>query len=473
MSMNTELLQFMDGTLAPEQEAELLHRLSVSPERREILRSFFNMKVVMERDRNSIAVPYAAEQKLWASLGQMMPPMVQNAAAPAAAALETAAVTAARTGFFRSAFSMASVAALCLLIGLGSGYFAGKNSAQENTIAQSPLGLAAGQPSASVPDAGNFSAAATSPVGRLPQQVSPSAKLFAERTKSPFHYFNAAQHSIIPSTEAPLDNEMQNVGGHNDVTENLNAPVAVAPVNPAMPQISSVAPKQIAEANVNTQYMRDPSQFSLRSPFEMGEITNIPQKSFIQKFEFYFNEGIGKQFPNNAATNVSMPVVTNSSISALFQPFANTPGVLSHFWGGGSFGTANVTQKKLRLDLDPVTKNYVMISEPVHVQTTWGGGMLQFRIPVSRKLALTATGTIGNSSVGAILGGEIGMHADVTSDVGIVLGFRGTHISYNIDQQQQDLINQAKTLGLGIPTSALGNQLSYNFEISSGIYFHF
>lgn len=126
MSMNTELLQFMDGTLAPDQEAELLHRLSVSPERREILRSFYNMKTLLERDRNSIAVPYAAEQKLWASLGQMMPPIARDAAAPTAAVLETAATTASHSGFFNSTFTAASVAVICLLIGLGSGYFAGK-----------------------------------------------------------------------------------------------------------------------------------------------------------------------------------------------------------------------------------------------------------------------------------------------------------------------------------------------------------
>jgi len=44
MSMNTELLQFLDGTLAPDREAELLHRLSVSPERRELLRSYFKQQ---------------------------------------------------------------------------------------------------------------------------------------------------------------------------------------------------------------------------------------------------------------------------------------------------------------------------------------------------------------------------------------------------------------------------------------------
>ena len=41
------------------------------------------------------------------------------------------------------------------------------------------------------------------------------------------------------------------------------------------------------------------------------------------------------------------------------------------------------------------------------------------------------------------------------------------------DQQQQDLINQGKALGLSIPADAQGSQLSYNFELNAGIYFHF
>src|SRR5690349_14529897 len=98
MSMTTELLQFLDGTLSPDAEAELLHRMSVSPERRNLLRSFINQQALFQRDRNSIAVPYSAEQKLWARLGEMMPPLVQNAAAPSA--VGTAIATVPHTGIF-------------------------------------------------------------------------------------------------------------------------------------------------------------------------------------------------------------------------------------------------------------------------------------------------------------------------------------------------------------------------------------
>jgi hypothetical protein len=463
--MNTELLQFLDGTLAPEQEAELLHRLSVSPERRDLLRSYFNQQQLFQRDRNSIAVPYAAEQKLWASLGAMMPPAVQNAAAPAAAVIETAATTASRTGFFNSAFSVASVALICLLIGLGSGYFAGKNSNTDNIVAENaPVGrtLSPSLTMSKTPEMGH--------IGQIERIVDPISN--AKNNYS----FSKSQNIVVPNPGAPLETEtIANANGENiahaDITMNNSGEETTT--NSFLPEISSVTPKQIADANINIAHMHDPWHYAANSPFDMDESSVQSHKSFIQEFEFYFNTGIGKQFPNNAATNVSMPVVTNSSISFLWQGLANTPGVLSHLWIGGSFGTANVTQKKLRLDLDPVAKSYVMMSDPVHVQTTWYGGMLQYRVAASRKIAFTATGTIGNSSVGRVLGAELGMHVDATSDVGFVLGLRGIHISYSVDQQQQDLINQGKTLGLSVPGSSLGNQLSYNIEGSLGVYFHF
>jgi hypothetical protein len=460
MSMNTEILQFLDGTLAPDSEAELLHRLSVSPERRDLLRSFINQQVLFQRDRNSIAVPYAAEQKLWAQLGTMMSPLMENAAAPAAAAIETAATTASRTGIFNSVFSAASVAVICLLLGLGAGFYAGKNSNTNSLITNAPA-MQTGSPSLTTNEnLGN---------------IAPTGSISNKANVRNNHPMGESQNIFAPIPGAPLENNVpQNINNENianaDNTNNINGD-AIA--NSALPEISMVVPKQIGENNFNAPLVRDPNQYWEHSPFSNDD--QMVQKTFLQKWEFYFNEGIGKQFPNNAATNVSMPVITNSSISALFQPFANSSGGLSRFWGGGSFGTANVTMKKFRIaqkdPLDPKS-GYEMVSDLVHVQTTYLGGLLQYRIPVSRKVAFTVAGTAAGSSAGTILGGEIGAHYDATSDVGIVVGVRGTHLSYNVDAQQQQVIAQGIT-SFGVTAAAQTTQPSYNFEISSGIYFHF
>jgi len=144
MEKNTEILQFLDGALTHEEEAELLHRLSVSPERRDVLRSYIDQRVVFQRDREAINVPYAAEQKLWARLGEMMP------VAPAATAVTSSGTTAVMnaTQGFRW-FSVASVGAVCVVIGLLTGLYLGRNRGTDvtSTPTQQTI-LAVEQPSA-------------------------------------------------------------------------------------------------------------------------------------------------------------------------------------------------------------------------------------------------------------------------------------------------------------------------------------
>src|ERR1043165_8140481 len=70
-NVTIQLQEFLDGSLTHEAEAELLHRLSVSPERREMLRSYMKQQAIISSDRAAISVPYAAEQKLWAALATM------------------------------------------------------------------------------------------------------------------------------------------------------------------------------------------------------------------------------------------------------------------------------------------------------------------------------------------------------------------------------------------------------------------
>ena len=468
MSMNTELLQFMDGTLAPEQEAELLHRLSVSPERREILRSFFNMKVLLERDRNSIAVPYAAEQKLWARLGGLMPPAMQNAAVPAV--IETAATSVSRTGIFSTAFSVAAVAVICLLVGLGSGFFVGKNTTAPNVIAESsPAGqtLSPSLVMSETPDVGKIR-----PMGRMADPIS---------TLKHTHSRGESQNTFAPNPGAPLD-----IGaGANASPANANADPANADreISKAKTEslntyadISSVTPKQMPETSFNSPNVRDPNHYWEHSPFSMEE--QGPQKTFLQKWEFYVNfPSIGKQFPNNTATNVSMPIVTNQSIGASYQPWDNSRSIFRNVWFGLTLGTANVTQRKysiLQKDPSDPKQGYEMAADLVHVQTSYIGGLLQYRIPIGAKWAGTITGMGAPSSAGTLWSAELGAHYEATSNFGIVAGVRGTYLSYNLDLQQQQVIAQGvSAFGIPAPVASQTKQQSYNLEISSGIYFHF
>jgi len=73
MTLNERLLEFLDGSLPADDEAELLHTLSVSPEKRELLRNFMNGQSLLAKDRMALQVPYATESALWAKLDAVMP----------------------------------------------------------------------------------------------------------------------------------------------------------------------------------------------------------------------------------------------------------------------------------------------------------------------------------------------------------------------------------------------------------------
>ena len=50
MTLNERILDFLDGSLPADDEAELLHRLSVSPEKRGLLRDFMEQRALIARE---------------------------------------------------------------------------------------------------------------------------------------------------------------------------------------------------------------------------------------------------------------------------------------------------------------------------------------------------------------------------------------------------------------------------------------
>ena len=124
MTLNERILDFLDGSLPAEDEAELLHSLSVSPEKRGMLRSFMLQGSLLARDAKSLTVPYAAEQRLWARMDRVLPIAANEDAGTTLVPLPLS-----NAGFLARAFngttSRAMLAALMLLAGIGIGYFAG------------------------------------------------------------------------------------------------------------------------------------------------------------------------------------------------------------------------------------------------------------------------------------------------------------------------------------------------------------
>lgn len=436
-NISESLQQFLDGSLSGDQEAELLHRLSVSPERREVLRSYMKQSTIISADRSAIVVPYSAEQKLWAAIGAM---------SPVVSGVPVATTVATSTGLLASSvWKMSAVAVVAILMGLGSGYllWSGNNSSQLST----------------------------SPDSQIKQSLSE----------------NVGQNTVAPTStnivggKSQVFNSLKSARSENIIRQSIGAPLQETPQLANGTDLSvDLLPvlfdrervNQIPEASpllASGSFIRDPNAPQREHP-SIGGAMQTHSPRFLERFDFAIHEGIGKQFPNTAATNTSMPIITNSDISVKYQ-------LTPEFWIGASFGTANVTQKKLSttfVDPNAPLLQYQVVSDLVHEQTVWGGGLIEYRKPISTRFTFAANVGLAASTLGPIISSELGVRYDVTGDVGVLLGLRGSRINSNVAKQYQDIITSSSfNAGTGVAPGVTDDKANLNVEISTGIYFHF
>lgn len=453
MSVHDEILGFLDGTLPADAEAELLHRMSVSPERRNLLRSYFQQQSLFAQDRSSLNVPLDAEQGLWAKLDSMMPPVpaaLPTAMAPSATgALGAASLGAAsKLGFFSklSASGAALVASLLLVAGFGAGYLA--NNGQDNTTQ---------------PNTASITTTSTTP--KIIYRDAAPQVITKERIVTRY----ITRYITLPSAGpaiAGMDDNASNVVNTDAADQITNSSsVELAPVS-TEPGITLAQPVKPIELSINVGGEQNKPVFaSLASTKE-----ETPQKSFLQRFEFSFNESFGKQFPNTEATNTTLPLITNSALSVFWQVLPRS----EKLWIGASLGTANVTRKNLTTVrtniLDPTEEE--VFGEYVHVQSNWAGAFLQYRLPFSERIDLTTTAGYGFATAGQMAIGELGVHYDATKDVGFTVGVRGTRLSYDLKSEMSELMANRKG-SLSVPRGVTDATPSFNLELATGLFFHF
>ena len=117
---------------------------------------------------------------------------------------------------------------------------------------------------------------------------------------------------------------------------------------------------------------------------------------------------------------------------------------------------------------------YQIVSDLVHEQTVWGGGLIEYRKPISSRFTFAANVGLAASTLGPIISSELGVRYDVTGDVGVLLGLRGSRINSNVAKQYQDIITGSSfNAGTGVAPGVTDDKANLNVEISTGIYFHF
>ena len=444
MTLNERILDFMEGSLPPDEEAELLHRLSVSPEKRDLLRSFMNQKALFARDRQSIVVPYKAEQALWKSLGTVMPAMEEAG---------TESVRIAPIPLFSRIFNTvsASVGIVTLMIGLGAGYFAGMH--------QSPVSnMAAVANQTSVQSV--VTPTITTPLVERPALRSNRSELSSHRIAQ------ITPSSVIVPATFSSNLPAVNIGTPAPavlMSENTNRTEQPDHWNIAGIEPKSTGPVSLDRIGGDGNGIQPMFQHNLLE-------SQVRQKSLLQRFEFSINESFGRQFPNSDATNVSLPLITNSSIGAFFQVLPRS----DLLWVGASYGTANVTHKNLFTragdPTDPLQN--VLTSDTVHAQTSYVASFVQLRLPAFEAADLTFTAGYGLANIGQMMMGELGLHYDVSREVGLQLGLRVLRFSYDLTGEREAAIKSGAG-SLVVPNAVEAASYSFNTELNTGLYFHF
>lgn len=438
MYAGEDILRFLDGSITGEEEAELLHRLSVSPERRDKLRSYMKQQEFIDRDRNAITVPYGAEQKLWATLNTMMP--AAQTAATSAVITQVASKPRATSWVV-----MGAVAVMSLLIGFGSGFFAGNQTSEVTLAPRSEIILQA-------------------PLAAQNSNAGPENTNTIENTTNT----NTTQIHNNTRSEAPLNTSTQN-GNVSDIRE--QATPAISDNNDVdvaeLQTVSNVRTLRESDITVNVITMNESLGGIEKSPFSRESYS---EKSFLQRWEFAITENFGKQYPDNGATVVSFPIVTNSSFGVYFQPFERT-----NLWVGAGVGSMNISKEHLAIKETPGVGGDKHIGTTLsHVQTEWFGGSLQYRFPVFSSFNLTTSLGLSGSGEGVMASAELGTRFDVTSQVGISLGMRLTNLSYDLQNEKNEMVQNGVDLdGLGWSKSLDATFNSQNVDAVLGIYFHF
>ena len=280
MTLNDRILDFLDGSLPAEDEAELLHTLSVSPEKRTRLRGFMEQRSLFTRDAKSLSVPYETEQRLWARMDQVLPVTANEEGATVILPVETGMISnVPSAGFFAHAFNAASatLGAFTLVAGIGIGYFAGHS--QTTTVF----------------------------VPKVIAQASPIETKVSDITNShPSH----PPHVSYISRRSPEMNNAEIVlppaiAADDPIHYIKTVPQMAKPIDVGIPPIATVPP---ASTPAITLADIGGDGEGIRPMLHKSRATREASTSLLSRFEFRIDESFGRQFPNSIATNVSLPI---------------------------------------------------------------------------------------------------------------------------------------------------------------------
>ncbi|MEP7234961.1 MAG: hypothetical protein ABI778_06665 [Ignavibacteriota bacterium] len=345
MKTEEKILDYMDGTLSENESGELLHSLSVSPEKRVVLEQHIKLRELTGLAQKPFAIPQALE----ANMAERFPAIAEynrEVAGGAIVALQSARpsyigrVAAAITGFIaqypvRTGFAVAAASVI--------GYFAlsGNNSSSDKQILSADRNSSINQaptivdPASSVvgergtisnQNSGTLNATThaenTSPIATIPGESKP-AHLSSELQHS---HFNAtpipAPKANIPSHRDRIASQMNHA---SQSTNKIKQPVLhsnVANNDPVIPEKSLNTPPAKTPAAKDNQVADAPSAVAVAKSNEVknDKVADVPVSNNATPTKDIASSNSSKE---NAVPNVSLAENNVNGSSKEQNPFKN------------------------------------------------------------------------------------------------------------------------------------------------------
>jgi hypothetical protein len=367
---------------------------------------------------------------------------------PFTAPVMEATTTVATSGglFATSSFmKIAATALVAVTIGFVSGYFFTEKQTTELAVVQ--------------PSSNTLALHSSAPVSSQSSEVKHNTRV-QERNSVQHSHMLADISQSVSSSEAPLFQD-QFAATNADMTVARKS-IEEHPITATIPELPVIIPA--------AAMIREPNGAQVARPhfWDDNEKPAHREPNILDRLEFSVHEGLGKQFPNSLATNVSMPYFTNSDVTVKYM-------IVPELWIGAGAGYANMNQKHLTVTLthpsDPTAGEEVGY-EYVHEKTGWAGGLVEYRLPISSRTSLALNAGVAASSLGAIYSSELGARFEMTDHVGVLSGIRLSEVGSNAAKQLADIRNSG-TSKLAIDDGADKETPNYNIEASLGFYFRF
>jgi hypothetical protein len=509
--INNNIQELFDGTLGDEQSAELLHLLSVNPERRADFRRYIALQEAMRRDRAMSALNSDEDTEIWGVLAGL-----------------GGAVATTTTG--SNVLNWIARAAAVVVVGI-AGYLLGSNSST-NIFADGSAGNgtvatatrentpATGMPSASRPigsagtvirhdAAANAAASATTTSGTTASSATISAAAQEPRViyrdRIVYKYAPARDHATAIASndgatnstrspiQSPVDPSARNGDGANNngangtpLTQqhdgsgsasnaNATAPATIPPAT--APATETKEPK--AEAKGSDTKVLDPNSVlghqALRSGSEGPEepaVDPVAASILRNGFEVGLSDHEGLISPAPAGEE-SDPSFSNRNIDLSYRILDGRFGVGARF-GYGSFAMVSLgstlrARSNAKGELASVeTVLYPVLQPQKQFLTEF---FLNYRLPVGGRFALGLESSLGVSARHTKAGGDASLLWFFGEHVGMHAGAGLGYYWYDLTSANEEAIRNSPD-----NTSVVEMSDSYHgtvVEFKYGLFYHF